>query len=78
MNIGVHVSFSILISTGYMPEYVLLGHIVVLFLYFLRTLHTIFQSSCINLNPYKECNSVLLSLHPFVDIMMLAILTGLR
>ena len=38
MNNGIHVSFSILVSSGYMPEWDigvgLLGHMVVLFLAF--------------------------------------------
>ena len=34
MNIGVHVSFSILVSSGYMSRMGLLGHMVVLFLVF--------------------------------------------
>ena len=38
MNNGIHVSFSILVSSGYMPEWDigvgLLGHMVVLFLVF--------------------------------------------
>ena len=34
MNIGIHVSFSIFISSGYMPRVGLLSHMVVLFLVF--------------------------------------------
>ena len=34
VNIGVHVSFSILVSSGYMPRMGLLGHMLVLFLAF--------------------------------------------
>ena len=34
VNIGVHVSFSILVSSGYMPWMGLLSHMVVLFLAF--------------------------------------------
>ena len=34
MNIGVHVSFSILVSSEYMPVLGLLGHMLVLFLAF--------------------------------------------
>ena len=34
INNGIHVSFSILVSSGYMPDMGLLGHIVVLFLVF--------------------------------------------
>ena len=34
VNFGVHVSFSVLVSSGYMPSVGLLGHMVVLFLVF--------------------------------------------
>ena len=34
MNNGIHVSFSILVSSGYMPRMEFLGHMVVLFLVF--------------------------------------------
>ena len=34
MNSGIHVSFSILVSSGYVPEVGLMGYMVVLFLVF--------------------------------------------
>ena len=45
MNIGVYVSFRIMAFSGYIcPGVGLLGHMVVLFVVFLRNLHTLLHS----------------------------------
>ena len=58
MNIGVHVSFWIMVFSGYMPRSGIVGSYGNSIFRFLRDLHADLYSNCSNLNNHHHCRKV--------------------
>ena len=83
MNIGVHVSLSILVSSVYMPSSRITGSYGSSISNFLRNLRTVLQSGCTSLHSCQQGKRAPFSPFPlqyllFVEFLLAAILTDVR
>ena len=83
VNNRIHVSFSVLVSSGFLPRSEVAASSGGFIPSFLRDLRSVFHSGCINLLSHQQCKKVPFSPHLlqhllFVDFLMMAIMNSVK